>query len=60
VAAEAEECLKDRQMTVSIRQLHPYFAGEVSGIDMTRPQTADEVAAVEAGMDRFAVLIFHD
>jgi alpha-ketoglutarate-dependent 2,4-dichlorophenoxyacetate dioxygenase len=50
---------RSHAMTVSIRQLHPYFAGEVSGIDMTRPQTKDEVAAIEAGMDRYAVLIFH-
>lgn len=36
------------------------FAGEVSGIDLTRPLTAEQVAAIEAGMDRFAVLVFHD
>ena len=38
----------------------PDFAGEVSGIDLTRPLTAAEVAAVAAGMDRFAVLVFRD
>jgi alpha-ketoglutarate-dependent 2,4-dichlorophenoxyacetate dioxygenase len=47
-------------MTIEIRQIAPVFAGEVSGADLTRPQTADEVAAIEAGMDRYAVLIFHD
>ncbi|HJU18257.1 MAG TPA: TauD/TfdA family dioxygenase [Stellaceae bacterium] len=47
-------------MTVSIRPLHPVFAGEVSGIDCRRPLTPDEVAAVEAGMDRYAVLVFRD
>jgi alpha-ketoglutarate-dependent 2,4-dichlorophenoxyacetate dioxygenase len=36
------------------------FAGEVSGIDITRPISSDEVAAIEAGMDRHAVLVFHD
>jgi alpha-ketoglutarate-dependent 2,4-dichlorophenoxyacetate dioxygenase len=45
-------------MTVSIRPLHPVFAGEVSGIDCKRPLDAQEVAAVEAGMDRYAVLVF--
>jgi alpha-ketoglutarate-dependent 2,4-dichlorophenoxyacetate dioxygenase len=40
--------------------LHPVFAGEVSGIDLTRPTSPDEVAAIEAGMDRYAVLIFRD
>ena len=45
-------------MTVAIRPLHPVFAGEVSGIDCKRPLDAQEVAAVEAGMDRYAVLVF--
>jgi alpha-ketoglutarate-dependent 2,4-dichlorophenoxyacetate dioxygenase len=49
-------------MTVSIRQIHPVsvFAGEVSGIDITKPLSRDEVAAIEAGMDRYGVLVFHD
>jgi alpha-ketoglutarate-dependent 2,4-dichlorophenoxyacetate dioxygenase len=47
-------------MTVSIRQIHPVFVGEVSGLDITRPLSPAAVAAVEAGMDRFAVLVFHD
>jgi alpha-ketoglutarate-dependent 2,4-dichlorophenoxyacetate dioxygenase len=36
------------------------FAGEVSGIDITRPISDEEVAAIEAGMDHHAVLVFHD
>jgi len=36
------------------------FVGEVSGIDISRSLTAAEVAAIEAGMDRYAVLVFHD
>jgi alpha-ketoglutarate-dependent 2,4-dichlorophenoxyacetate dioxygenase len=47
-------------MSVSIRQIHPMFVGEVSGIDLAGPLTAEEVAAIEAGMDRYAVLVFHD
>jgi alpha-ketoglutarate-dependent 2,4-dichlorophenoxyacetate dioxygenase len=47
-------------MPVSIRPLHPVFAGEVEGVDCTRSLGADEVAAIEAGMDRFAVLVFRD
>src|SRR5918995_3761542 len=47
-------------MSVAIRQIHPVFVGEVSGIDLARPLTAEEVAAIEAGMDRYAVLVFHD
>ena len=47
-------------MTVSIRQMHPVFVGEVSGVDIARPLSRDEVAAIEAGMDRYAVLVFPD
>jgi alpha-ketoglutarate-dependent 2,4-dichlorophenoxyacetate dioxygenase len=45
---------------VTIRPLHPVFVGEVSGVDTTRPLTPDEVAAIEAGMDRYAVLVYRD
>ncbi len=45
---------------MQITQVGPGFAGEVSGIDLTKPLTQDQVAAIEAGMDRFAVLVFHD
>lgn len=47
-------------MSVSIHPLHKQFAGEVSGIDITKPLSSEDVAAIEAGMDRFAVLVFHD
>jgi alpha-ketoglutarate-dependent 2,4-dichlorophenoxyacetate dioxygenase len=47
-------------MSVSIRQIHPVFVGEVSAIDVTGPLSREEVAAVEAGMDRYAVLVFRD
>jgi len=45
---------------MTIRQIHPVFVGEVSGIDVSRPLSREEVAALEAGMDRYAVLVFHD
>ena len=31
-------------MTVSIRQLHPHFFGEVSGVDLRKPLTPQEAA----------------
>ena len=46
-------------MSLAIRQLTPVFAGEVSGVDITKPLTPEEVAVLEAGMDRYAVLVFH-
>jgi alpha-ketoglutarate-dependent 2,4-dichlorophenoxyacetate dioxygenase len=47
-------------MTVTIRQVGPCFAGAVEGIDMRKPLSRDEVAAIHAGMDAYAVLVFHD
>jgi alpha-ketoglutarate-dependent 2,4-dichlorophenoxyacetate dioxygenase len=47
-----------REMTISIRQIHPVFVGEVCGADLTRPMSKADVAAIEAGMDRYAVLVF--
>jgi alpha-ketoglutarate-dependent 2,4-dichlorophenoxyacetate dioxygenase len=47
-------------MSISIRQIHPVFVGEVSGVDISKPLSLEEVAAIEAGMDRYAVLVFHD
>jgi len=47
-------------MAVSIRQIHPVFVGEVSGVDLRQPLSRDAAAAVEAGMDQYAVLVFHD
>jgi alpha-ketoglutarate-dependent 2,4-dichlorophenoxyacetate dioxygenase len=47
-------------MNVKMRQIGPCFAAEVDGIDLRQPLSPDEVAAVHAGMDEYAVLVFHD
>ena len=47
-------------MPVIIRQIGPCFAAEVEGLDLTRPLSPEEVAAVHAGMTEHAVLVFHD
>jgi alpha-ketoglutarate-dependent 2,4-dichlorophenoxyacetate dioxygenase len=47
-------------MPVITRQIGLCFAAEVEGIDMTKPLSADEVAAIHAGMNKYAVLVFHD
>ena len=44
---------------MKIRQIGPCFAGEVDDIDLTHPLSADDVAAIHAGMDEYAVLVFH-
>jgi alpha-ketoglutarate-dependent 2,4-dichlorophenoxyacetate dioxygenase len=46
-------------MPVAIRQLHKHFVGEVSGVDLRKPLTKDEARDIEAGMDKYAVLVFH-
>ena len=47
-------------MTMQIVELNPNFAAEVSGIDISRPLTPADTAEIEAGMDRYAVLVFRD
>src|SRR5215471_5461559 len=47
-------------MAIAIRQLHKHFVGEVSGIDLRKPLTKEQAAEIEAGMDKYAVLVFHD
>src|SRR6202043_775669 len=50
--------IRRNAMTVSIRQLHPHFFGEASGVDLRKPLTPQEAADIEAGMDKYAVLLF--
>jgi alpha-ketoglutarate-dependent 2,4-dichlorophenoxyacetate dioxygenase len=47
-------------MAIAIRQLHPHFVGEVSGVDLRQPLTPDQAREIESGMDTYAVLVFHD
>src|ERR1700744_5218788 len=47
-------------MALSFRQLATTFAAEVDGFDCSKPLDADTVAAIEAGMDEYAVLVFRD
>jgi len=51
-------------MALSIRAIdqvsRPFFAGEVSGIDITQPLSQADAAAISAGMDEYGVLVFHD
>ena len=46
-------------MTLTIRQIHPLYVGEVSGVDLRRPPSTELVAAIDEAMDRYAVLVFH-
>ncbi len=47
-------------MALAIRQLQKHFVGEVSGLDLRVPLTREQAVEVEAAMDKYAVLVFHD
>jgi alpha-ketoglutarate-dependent 2,4-dichlorophenoxyacetate dioxygenase len=45
---------------MQITEVQPGFVGEVSEVDISVPLSGDQVAAIEAGMDRYAILVFRD
>src|SRR5947208_5118112 len=45
-------------MSLSVRQLHPLFVGEVSGVDIGRPLDTATVAELRKAIDQYAVLLF--
>jgi alpha-ketoglutarate-dependent 2,4-dichlorophenoxyacetate dioxygenase len=47
-------------MPVKTRQVGPCFAAEVEGVDISQPLSREDMAAIHAGMDQYAVLVFHD
>jgi len=42
---------------IEIHPLTPHIGGRLTGIDARKPLTASEVAAIDAGMDKHAVLV---
>ncbi len=47
-------------MALKFTALHPLFAAEAAGIDLSKPLSAGQVNEVVAGMDRYAVLVFRN
>ena len=47
-------------MALTFQKLHPCFAAEVSPIDLRRVHDPETLAELRAGMDEYAVLVFHD
>ena len=43
---------------VQIRPLHPFFAGEVTGVDLRRPLPETDLAAIRDAFERLSVLVF--
>jgi alpha-ketoglutarate-dependent 2,4-dichlorophenoxyacetate dioxygenase len=46
-------------MTISVRQLHPLFVGEVAGVDLSGALAPETVQELSNAIDRDAVLVFH-
>jgi alpha-ketoglutarate-dependent 2,4-dichlorophenoxyacetate dioxygenase len=47
-------------MTIAIRKLHPCFVSEVSGVDLSLPLQSNDVVQLQAAIDQYGVLVFHD
>jgi alpha-ketoglutarate-dependent 2,4-dichlorophenoxyacetate dioxygenase len=47
-------------MPLQLKPLHPLFAAEAGGVDLKKPLDAATIAAIDAAMDRHAVLVFRD
>jgi alpha-ketoglutarate-dependent 2,4-dichlorophenoxyacetate dioxygenase len=45
-------------MPVTVKQLHPLFVGEITGVDLREPLGQDSVAAIQSASDRLGVLVF--
>jgi len=47
-------------MALSFRKLHPHFVAEVGPVDLRRVRDPETLDGIRAGMDEYAVLVFHD
>src|SRR5688572_11436613 len=47
-------------MALAFRKLHPHFVGEVGPVELRRVHDPETLAEIRAGMDEYAVLVFHD
>ena len=47
-------------MALTFRKLHPHFVAEVGPVDLRRVHDPETLAEIRAGMDEYAVLVFHD
>ena len=47
-------------MPVAVKQVHPVFVGEVTGVDLRQPLDQDTVTQLNDAINRHGVLVFHD
>ena len=45
-------------MAIQFKPLHPIFAAEVSGLDLTQAPTDAQLRSINAAMNQYAVLVF--
>jgi len=47
-------------MALTFCKLHPHFVGESSPVELRKAHGEETLARIRAGMDEYAVLVFHD
>jgi len=47
-------------MTLKLQALHPLFAAQASGLDLTQPLSAQDVKEINAAMNQYAVLVWRN
>jgi alpha-ketoglutarate-dependent 2,4-dichlorophenoxyacetate dioxygenase len=47
-------------MPIEIRQIHPYFVGEVSGVDLSAPISSEDATVIEDAINQHGVLVFRE
>ena len=47
-------------MSITVKQLHPKFMGEIGGVDLRQPLDKNTVDALTAAINQHAVLVFHE
>jgi alpha-ketoglutarate-dependent 2,4-dichlorophenoxyacetate dioxygenase len=62
VAASRRQIIRREgiSMTLTIKQLRPNFAGEVSGIELRQVHDRATLDELRSSMDRYGVLVFHE
>ncbi|MDP3613918.1 MAG: TauD/TfdA family dioxygenase, partial [Rubrivivax sp.] len=45
-------------MSLQLKPLHPVFVAEASGLDLTQPLSDQDVRAINAAMNDYAVLLW--
>src|SRR6266404_6066107 len=47
-------------MSITVKPSHPEFVAEISGVDLAQPLGPADRDAIEAAINRYAVVVFHD